>query len=243
MLIPGDLVVLLPTMTRYEQPGGGTSTSTERRIRFSPEIPGPRVAEAKPEWEVPALVARRVDPSLERVLPWRHPSEIRAEIGRLVPLYEGIGDLDREGRSVQWGGERLFEGGRFRKMEGERLRLRAEDPPRIRIPEGKFHLATRRGKQFNSMIHAKRDPLTGAGRDAVFMNGDDMRALSIPEGGRVRLVSSTGTLVGRVTEAPVRLRTLQVHWPEGNVLIPRRCDPVSGEPDYNVFVDVEPMSV
>ena len=34
---PADLVVILPAQTRYEQRGGGTSTSTERRIRFSPE--------------------------------------------------------------------------------------------------------------------------------------------------------------------------------------------------------------
>jgi predicted molibdopterin-dependent oxidoreductase YjgC len=49
---PSDTVVLLPATTRYEQPGGGTETSTERRILFSPEIPGRRIAEARPEWEV-----------------------------------------------------------------------------------------------------------------------------------------------------------------------------------------------
>jgi hypothetical protein len=32
---------------------------------------------------------------------------------------------------------------------------------------------------------------------------------------------------------------LQSYWPETNVLIPRRFDPVSGEPDYNVIVSVE----
>ena len=39
---PADTVVLLPSRTRYEQRGGGTETSTERRIIYSPEIPGPR---------------------------------------------------------------------------------------------------------------------------------------------------------------------------------------------------------
>ena len=33
-------------MTRYEQPGGGTSTSTERMVYFSPEIKGPRIEES-----------------------------------------------------------------------------------------------------------------------------------------------------------------------------------------------------
>ncbi len=39
---PGEVVVLLPAATRYEQRDGGTETTTERRIAFSPEIPGPR---------------------------------------------------------------------------------------------------------------------------------------------------------------------------------------------------------
>ncbi|MDX1647268.1 MAG: molybdopterin-dependent oxidoreductase, partial [Longimicrobiales bacterium] len=59
---PADTVVLLPATTRYEQPGGGTETATERRIYFSPEIPGPRIPEARPEWWVFAELARRVDP-------------------------------------------------------------------------------------------------------------------------------------------------------------------------------------
>jgi hypothetical protein len=33
--------------------------------------------------------------------------------------------------------------------------------------------------------------------------------------------------------------TLQAYWPEANVLIGRRLDPKSKEPDYNVRVSVE----
>src|SRR5215467_5962491 len=47
----GD-VVLLPAATRYETEGGGSETSTERRIIFSPEIPGRRIGSARPEWPV-----------------------------------------------------------------------------------------------------------------------------------------------------------------------------------------------
>ena len=44
----GD-VLILPAATRYESEGGGTETSTERRVIFSPEIPGRRVGSARPE--------------------------------------------------------------------------------------------------------------------------------------------------------------------------------------------------
>src|SRR5262249_41100102 len=38
LLDAGDEVLLLPAKTRYEQEGGGTQTSTERRVMFSPEL-------------------------------------------------------------------------------------------------------------------------------------------------------------------------------------------------------------
>src|SRR5439155_145820 len=47
LLDPADVVVILPGQTRYEQRGGGTETSTERRIYFSPEIRGHQVGESR----------------------------------------------------------------------------------------------------------------------------------------------------------------------------------------------------
>src|SRR5262249_45368775 len=59
MVPPEHTVVVFPATTRYESPGGGTETSTERRIIFSPEIRGRRVGSARPEWEVFGEVAAR----------------------------------------------------------------------------------------------------------------------------------------------------------------------------------------
>ena len=40
----------------------------------------------------------------------------------------------------------------------------------------------------------------------------------------------------------IRPRNLQVHWPEGNVLIRRGAvEPASGTPDYNAFVQLIPI--
>ena len=36
LLCPKDTVIIFPATTRYESPGGGTETSTERRIIFCP---------------------------------------------------------------------------------------------------------------------------------------------------------------------------------------------------------------
>jgi anaerobic selenocysteine-containing dehydrogenase len=110
----------------------------------------------------------------------------------------------------------------------------------MEIPEGMFAVATRRGKQFNTMVHANRDAITGAVRDAVLMNPDDAAGLGLRDGEAVILRSEIGEMAGRVYLAPVKPRNLQVHWPEGNVLLDHgRRSPASDVPDYNAFVRVE----
>src|SRR5207237_2056401 len=90
MLVEGDGdVVLLPAATRYESPGGGTETSTERRIIFSPEIPGRRVGEARPEWWVFSEAMARAWPNRANCIRFDDAAAIRGEMGRAVPLYQG----------------------------------------------------------------------------------------------------------------------------------------------------------
>ena len=240
-LLQGPVVILLPAQTRYESPGGGTATSTERRIRFSPEIAGPRMAEARPEWRIPVDVARAARPLLAPRLAWRGTAEIRAEMSHAMPIYAGIEALEREGQSLQWGGERLFADG-FTRMPGGRARFIAVPLPEIAIPVGKFYLTTRRGKQFNSMAHESGDYLMGATtRRDVLMNPADAVRLGIADGAEIVLRSETGEWTGIARLAPMKERHLQAYWPETNVLISRRFDPVSGEPDYKAVVTVEPL--
>jgi molybdopterin-dependent oxidoreductase alpha subunit len=238
-LIPAPIVLLLPAATRYETPGGITATSTERRIRFSPEIPGPRIGEARPEWQIPVDLARRVLPDAGRLFPYADTADIRKEIDLLVPLYRGIAGLRKEGDHLQWGGKRLFEDG-FGKMPGGRARFLVQDLPHTVPPAGLFVITTRRGKQFNSMVHDKKDSLTGmADRDVAFLHAEDMKEIGVAAGDRIRISNEHGDLHAIAMPADLARRTVQVLWPEGNVIIPRRYDPISGEPDYNAFARVE----
>lgn len=235
---PADTVVLLPATTRYEQPGGGTETSTERRIIFSPEIPGRRIPEARAEWQVLAELAARIRPERAHAVAFADAHAVRADIARAVPFYAGIEGLRHKGDMVQWGGTRLCEGGRFGFPDG-RARFVAVEPPELDIPEGHFHLTTRRGKQFNSMVQAARDPLTGSLRDHVFMAAEDATALGLSDGDAITLRSEVGAMTGRVRIAPVKPRNLQVHWPEANPLIRRDVvEPQCGIPDFTAVVEV-----
>jgi hypothetical protein len=69
----------------------------------------------------------------------------------------------------------------------------------------------------------------------------DAERIGVREGEAVRLHNDVGEWIGIARFAPMKERHLQTYWPETNVLIPRRFDPVSGEPDYNAFVMAEPI--
>jgi molybdopterin-dependent oxidoreductase alpha subunit len=236
---PADTVLLLPAQTRYEMAGGVTETSTERRIIFSPEVPGPRVGEAWPEYRIFGELAARVRPELADAVRYPGTAEIRADIARAVPAYDGIQRLAEFGDAVQYGGPHLCADWKFPTDDG-RARFSMVGLPPVHRHDGTFVVATRRGKQFNSMVQEQRDPLTGAVRDAVLMNPADADALGLADGDPVVLTSACGSLRGRVRCALITPGNLQVHWPEGEVLIDRtRRSPQARMPDYNAIVRVE----
>jgi predicted molibdopterin-dependent oxidoreductase YjgC len=116
---PADTVVLLPATTRYEVLGGVTETSTERRVIFSPEIPGPRIGEARPEWEVFMELARRVRPDLAEKLSFDGTTAMRQEIAQVIPQYAGIQHLKQAGDQFQYGGAHLCFGWNFPTADGK----------------------------------------------------------------------------------------------------------------------------
>ena len=237
-LVDGAEVLLLPAQTRYEQEGGGTETTTERRIAFSPQILR-QVGEARAEWRILRDVAARAYPERFEGFGCDSGAEVRAEIGQVVPSYKGIETLAKTGDAVQYGGRHLCANGVFETPDGKAT-FRAPMLPGDEREAGTYFVSTRRGKQFNTLIYGDVDPLTGAARDAVLMSAEDAANLRLQQGDPVTLVSDAGKFEGRVFIVPIAPGNLQVHWPEGNVLLeygPR--DAGGGVPDYNAIVRVE----
>ena len=219
---PGETVVLLPAATRYEQEGGGTSTTTERRVAFSPEIPGPRVGEARSEWQIFADVARRVRPELA--------AEFGCESGRRDPRRDRARRAELRGhRDTCATTGRRDPGRRRAPVRGRRV----PDAPTARptsawsrpqprdVPEGRFVLSTRRGKQFNSMVWADVDPLTGAARDALFVADADADGARSSREGDAVLVRSAARRDARARARRARSGpgNVQAFFPEANPLL------------------------
>ncbi len=235
---PADTVYLLPARTRYEQQGGGTETTTERRVIFSPHIAGHDVGEAHSEWKSLLDLAKAAKPDAYSQVHFEDAAAIRQDIADAVPAYRGIENFSKKGDQFQWGGPRLCADRVFPTSDGK-AHLQPRVPPNLGLtPEpDTFVLATRRGKQFNSMIQRDRDPLTGADRDHIFVSVSDADRLGLSANDSIEVRNEHGAFLGRVFIADVAPGTLQGHWPELNCLIPRgHVDPQGGVPDYNATV-------
>jgi anaerobic selenocysteine-containing dehydrogenase len=182
-----------------------------------------------------------VRPELAAQARFASTAAIRAEIAEVVPFYDGIQHLAEQGDAFQYGGPHLCPDGRCPTPDG-RARFVVVPAPQREVPDGRFLVSTRRGKQFNSMVHERRDKLNGATREAVLVARADADTLGLRDGDAVRLASDHGRLDARVLVSPIAPGNLQVHWPEGNVLLaPEVRSAESHVPDYNAVVGLEPL--
>ena len=207
-------------------------TYQSRYARRSPEIPGPRIGEARSEWEVFLEVARLVHPEWADKLTFDRIDAVREEIGRVIPTYAGIQNLNKPGHNFQYGGSMLCAGWRFPTPDGKAHFKPVKLPPSA-SPVGMFRVVTRRGKHFNSMVHEDTDPNNAAPRNAILINPEDAKRLGLGSGDPVELKNDVGTYRGNVMLAPVATGTLEIHWPEGNVLVdPNARSPLAAMPAY-----------
>ncbi|BBH22827.1 formate dehydrogenase [Paenibacillus baekrokdamisoli] len=234
-----ETVLVLPAMTRYEQPGGGTSTSTERMVYFSPEIEGPRIPEARPECQIYGDLAARVYPKHKELVTFKDAHALRKEMAAAAPNYEGVQHLRNKGDVFQWGGAWLCEDGICPTPDG-RGNLIAVELPELRKPEGHFYVTTRRGKQFNSMIYSDTDPFNAADRFDVLLCLEDAKKLNIAQDDAVVAYNQYGTFHGRAKLVDIASGNLELYWPEGNVLLPKGVyEPHAGIPEYNAAAILE----
>ncbi|WP_273123198.1 FdhF/YdeP family oxidoreductase [Bacillus weihaiensis] len=236
-----EAVIVLPAKTRYEQDGGGTSTSTERMVYFSPEIEGNKnlIEEARSEWKIYIDLAKRVKPDTAHLVDFQSGQEIRDEIAIANRDYDGIQHLKKQGDVFQWGGAWLCEGGICPTPDGKGNLISVEIPD-LNKKDGQFIVTSRRGKQFNSMVYKEVDPFNKAERYDVLMNAQDGKRLSVADGEGIVVYNGFGVFQGRAKFVDIALGNIEVHFPEGNFLLPRgRYEKYAGIPDYNITATVE----
>ena len=214
---PGEVVVLLPAATRYEQRDGGTETTTERRIAFSPQIRGPKVGEARTEWEILSELAERVDPGPRA--PHRHPVRRRPSATRSpgsCPCTRASRRCAKTGDQVQWGGAAPLRrlGVPDPRRPGPLRRRRA---PRADDPRGPHAAVDPAGQAVQlDGVPRPRPPDGPAPRRPVHLRRGRRPASGVGEGDAILVRSATGEVRARAHIARIRPGNVQMYFPESN---------------------------
>jgi len=169
-------------------------------------------------------------------------SLIRDAIARIVPGLEQLADIDVAKKEFHIKG-RLMHTPEFGTVDGKgHFRI-------TKIPqqnEGvKLNLATVRSEgQFNTIIYEERDSYrNGAGRDAVFLNREDIASFGVEEGQSIVIASENGRMTVKVMAFDLPRGSAMAYYPEANVLAGLAVDPRSKTPAFkSIPVWIEAIS-
>jgi molybdopterin-dependent oxidoreductase alpha subunit len=241
--------IILPVRARDEEDQPTTQESMFSYVRLSDggpaRIPGPRS-----EVDIIADLATRVlgeevSGDSGRLPTWRElrsTSAIRSMIALSVPGYEAIGEIDETHIEFQIGG-RTFHVPRFSTTDGRAILhvhplSPAEDPGGLRL------MTIRSEGQFNTVVYEEEDAFRGIdSRDVVLMNPDDISERGLTPGDSCRVLGPGGTMDAIRVVAFERIRpgSSAMYFPEANVLLDRRIDPLSRTPAFrSARIEVEP---
>ncbi|HEY9009615.1 MAG TPA: FdhF/YdeP family oxidoreductase [Devosia sp.] len=221
--------MILPVTARDEEWSPTTQESMFNFVRLS-DGGIERLDNVRPETVILCDLAQRLLPRspipFER---FKEHSQVREAIAKIVPGMEELADIDVAKREFHIK-SRVLHKPEFGTPDGK-ARFVVTPTPR---PAAELMLATVRSEgQFNTIIYEERDTYRhGAGRDAIFLNRDDMATLGLTEGEAVTLASDTGRYEGRATSFDLPRGSALAYFPEANVLVGTAVDPRSKTPAF-----------
>jgi formate dehydrogenase alpha subunit len=245
--------VFLPAAAFVEKEG--TFTNSERRVqRVRAAVPPP--GEARPDWwitqELAKRVARRIGMDVGAQFDYTDAATIFDEMARLTPFLAGLshGRLDREG-GLQWPcptpehpGTRFlyadtFPRGRGRFIPARQIETAAE------LPDAEYPFILNTGRLLyhwhgGTLTRRVQGLLELAPRLEIAIHPSDARRLGVDDGGRLRVESRRGELIGyaRVTEAvkpgAIFVPFVKLGESAANFLTNSAFDPSSKIPEYKV---------
>jgi formate dehydrogenase (NADP+) alpha subunit len=223
----------------------GTFTNTERRVqRVRKAVPPP--GEAKPDWEIVCLIARKMG---KTGFEFTHASEIWSEITALTPSLAGISyeRLDKGG--IQWPCPTLDHPGTpilhtqiFSRGKGKFMPLSFR--PSAELPDKDYPLVLTNER---SIFHYHTGTMTRQvkglnkmrGEELVEINPADASRLEILDGDLVVVRSRRGEVTSKAkvtTDSPVGVVCMTFHFSESptNALTNSALDPISKTPELKV---------
>lgn len=230
----GERTLILPVLPRDEEPQGTTQESMFSYVRLSD---GGRARMSGPRSEVAVLtaVAQKLFAGDSRI-DWKRlesHAAVRMLIAELIPGYEGLATIDRTKQEFHVPG-RAIQDYAFPTASGKArfFTVTLPDP----VPgDGRLMLMTIRSEgQFNSVVYDEYDLYRGQERrDVILMSGADIDRLGLRADQPVKIHSEIGEMRRiRVRECDIRPGNAAMYYPEANVLVPNKVDPLSKTPAF-----------
>ncbi len=251
--------VILPGASWAEK--DGTFTNTDRRVQRVRQVFEP-FGEARADWQIVCAIARRLEKKLGRTKSagwdYAHPSEILAEMGRLVPAYAGITYDRLEDDGLQWpvptrdhpGTPYLFEKefprgkAKFHALVYEPSKEQPDDEYPFILTTGRVLYHWHGGTQTRHSILDFAQP-----EALVEINPADAPLIPCHDGDPVRVSSRRGSIVlrAKVTNKASRgVVFIPFHFAEAaaNRLTIDAVDPQAKIPEYKICaVKIEPATL
>ncbi len=232
-------VLILPVTARDEEWSPTTQESMFNYVRLS-DGGIERLNNVRPETVILSDLAQQLLP--ESPIPFelfKEHRQVRAAIARIVPGMEGLADIDVAKREFHVR-NRVMHTPEFSTPDGK---ARFVVTPLPREP-GRLTLATVRSEgQFNTIIYEERDSYRmKAGRDAIFLNREDMAEHGLSDGQQVTIASDTGRMEGTATAFDLPRGSALAYYPEANVLCGTAVDPRSKTPAFKsvpIWIETE----
>jgi anaerobic selenocysteine-containing dehydrogenase len=166
-------------------------------------------------------------------------TQIRQAVARIVPGFEKLAEIDETRQEFQIGG-RTFHEPRFATPDG-RARLHTHELPELQgAGDGEIRLMTLRSEgQFNTVVYEEEDIYRGIDRrDVILLHPDDLARFNLKAGDLVTIHGPAGSMTNiRATEfAEIKPGNAAMYYPECNVVVSRRIDPLSKTPAFKSVI-------
>lgn len=250
--------VILPSTSWAEK--DGTFTNTDRRVQRVRQAIAPR-GDSRPDWQIICDLAKRIEARLGRPnsagWDYAQPSEVLAEVGRVVPEFTGVTYERIEESGLQtpvWdeshpGTPYLFSQS-FPRGRGKFHPL--EFVPSVELPDDEYPFILSTGRVLEHWHggtltrHSKLDDLYPEAR--VELHPTDAALIDIRDGQAVRVSSRRGTVALRATvteKTRAGVVFIPFHFAEAaaNLLTIDALDPQAKIPEFKACaVKIEPVS-
>lgn len=242
--------IILPVLARDEESQATTQESMFNFVRMSDG--GPRRLDGpRSEVDIIATIAESVAQRQKEnrglaAIDWRlmrDTGNIRQAIGKIIPGFEAMGDIDQTKGEFQIGA-RTFHTPHFATDSG-RANLHVHQLPELQgAEENELRVMTIRSEgQFNTVVYEDYDLYRGVeGRYVILMHPEDLARFGLAPDDKVTIHGPAGKMEHVRAEAfnNIRPGNAAMYYPEANVLVSRNLDPDSKTPAFKcVIVTVE----